>query len=168
MAVQTNVLGAITAITLDISGLAGDTNLLAGVESTEVAGNDAFDYLVNIDPIAGHLTTAPVIGQLIEVWAWGSDVSLGSISWDTLVGVSAPRTLSNASAKFSMCLATASSVSEATANLTYLTRPFTISKCFGGIIPAFWGLFIVHNQAGALGAAQTASFSYQTVTPTSV
>jgi len=166
MAVLTNVLGTATGLTMDISSLGGDSSLLAGLESVEVAGADNFDFLVNVDPITGHATTAPTVGQRIEIWVWGADTTLGTTAWDVLDGTSSAETLSHDAAKFAMCLVRSPVVTVATAAKTYPILPFSIAQCFNGIIPDFWGLFLTHNHTGALAASQGSLFSYQTVAPT--
>lgn len=168
MADQTRVLGAPTAITIDLSSLAGDANLLAGVESTQISATaDAWDVLVNVGPITGHASTAPTVGQLIELWLWGADTSLATVAWDVLDGTSSAETISHRAAKFAMAQAAFAPVTVATAGKTYPIRPFTIAQFFGGVVPDFWGLFVTHNHTGALAASQSGLFSYQTVTPTS-
>jgi hypothetical protein len=167
MATLTNVLGTATALTMDVSSLAGDSNLLAGVESVEVAGADVVDYLINVDPITGHASTAPTVGQVIELYVWGADTSLATTAIDVLDGTSSAETLSHDAAKNSLRLAAVASVTVATAGKTYPIMPFTIAQFFGGVVPDFWGLFLTHNHTGALAASQSALFSYQTVTPTS-
>ena len=167
MAGQTNVLGTATALTMDISSLGTSSSLLAGIESVEVAGADVVDYLINVDPITGHASTAPTVGQKIEIWVWGADTTLATTPWDVLDGTSSAETLSHLAAKQAMCNIRNAVVTVATAAKTYPVRPFALSACFGGVIPDFWGLFLTHNHTGALAASQAALFSYQTVTPTS-
>jgi len=167
MSTSTNVLGTPTALTLDVSSLATSSTLLAGVESVEVAGSDTFDFLINVDPITGHASTAPVIGERIEIYVWGADTSLATTPWDVLDGTSSAETFTHAAARDAMCLVASPTVTVATAALTYPVLPFSIARCFGGIVPDFWGLFVTHNHTGALAASQSSLFSYQTVTPTS-
>lgn len=169
MADLTNVKAAATALTMDISGLATSSTLLAGLESAEVNAGDVFDYIVNVDPIKGHNSTAPTIGQRIELYLWGADTSLATTAIDVLDGTSSAETLSHDAVRKSMHLVAAPAVTVATAALTYPVMPFTIARYFGGVVPDYWGLFLAHNHTGALSddAANEALFSYQTVTPTS-
>jgi hypothetical protein len=66
----------------------------------------------------------------------------------------------------SLRLAAAPAVTVATAGLVYYIQPFSVAQLFGGIMPKFWGLFLSHNHAGALAAAQSGLFSFNGVTYT--
>jgi len=167
MAVLTNVLGTATALTMDISSLAHDDSLLAGLESVQVAGSDTYDFLINVDPITIHASTAPAIGDVIEIWVWGADTSLATTAWDVIDGTSSTETLSHAAAKNAMYRMRTLTATVATAAKTFPCRPFTIARCFGGVVPDFWGLFLTHSMGATLAASQASLFSYQTVTPTS-
>lgn len=151
-----------TDITFDLSSLATNSSFVAGRESTQIDNTtDKFiDALVNVKGIVGHASTAPVIGQQIAVYVWGADTSLGTTAIDTLVGSDAARTLSHVSILNSLRFAGAAGVTVATAGLTYFIQPFSVAALFGGNMPKFWGLFVAHNHAGALGASNNAKFSY--------
>ena len=155
--------GAVTPMTMDISSLAASGSFLSGYESNEVDNTTTRwdDFLVNIDGILGHAATAPVVGQRIEIYVWGSDVSLATTPIDVLDGTASAETLSHDSIRQSLALARAPLVTQATAGLKYYPRPFSIAPFFGGNCPNFWGLFLAHNHAGALAAAQSGLFSYQ-------
>lgn len=159
-----------TAITLDLSSLATSSTLLDGVESGEInnSTNNYMDCIVNMDEVAGHASTAPTIGQVIEIWVWGSDTSLATTPIDVLDGTSSAETLSHAAVKQGLAFAGAASVTVATAALSYRINPFSVAQLFGGVMPDFWGLFVTHNHTGALAAAMSGKFSYQGVTYTSV
>lgn len=155
-----------TAITFDISSLAGDTDLLAGYECSEIdnTSNRYTDVLVFVKGILGHAITAPTVGQLIELYLWGSKESLATTAIDTLVGANGSpttRTLTHLSVKQSLRLVSAPPVTVATANLKYWIQPFNVATFFDGVVPPFWGLFLTHNHTGALAASQSALFSYQ-------
>jgi len=167
MTTQTNVLGTAQGIAMDISGLAGDSNLLAGFESGQISATaNSYDVLVNVNPITGHASTAPTVGQKIELWVWGADTSLATTAWDALDGTTGTVTLGHDAAKFAMCNVASPAVTVATVAKTYPILPFSLANCFGGVVPDFWGLFLVHNHTGALAASQSGLFSYQIVTPT--
>ena len=157
-----------TAITFDISSLGTSATFVAGRESTEIDNattNKYIDCLVNVDGITGHASTAPVVGQYIGLWVWGSDTSTDAP--DTLVGADAARTLGHVSVLNSLKFAGAAYVTVATAALVYYIQPFSVAALFGGIMPKFWGLYLAHNHAGSLAAAQTALFSFNGITYTS-
>jgi hypothetical protein len=43
-------------------------------------------------------------------------------------------------------------LTNATSNQAYRWGPFSIAQAFGGIVPAKWGIYVVHNTAVALNA----------------
>ena len=156
--------GAVTAMTMDISSLATSTTFLSGYESAQVDNTTTRwdDFLVNIDGILGHATTAPVVGQQIQIYVWGSDVSLATTPIDTLDGTASAATLAHDSVRQSLRFAAAPTVMAATpVGLKYYAQPFSVAQFFGGNQPTFWGLYLTHNHAGALAAAQSGLFSYQ-------
>lgn len=155
--------GTVTALTFDISSLAPSTTFLAGYESAEVDNTTTRwdDFLVNVDGILGHASTAPVVGQQIQLYVWGSDVSLATTPIDVLDGTASAETLSHDSVRQSLRFVAAPTVTVATAALKYYIQPFSVAQFFGGNQPTFWGLFLAHNHAGGLAAAQSGLFSYQ-------
>lgn len=168
MAIQTITYGSNTAITFDISSLAGSSTFLAGRESTQVQNSSNFvDSVVTCDGITGHASTAPAIGEQIQLYLWGSDVSLATTAIDTLDGTDSAETLAHAAVRNSLKLVAAPTVTVATAGLVYYIQPFSVAAFFGGVIPEFWGLFLTHNHAGALAASQSGIWSYRGIQYTS-
>lgn len=151
-----------TAITFDISSLAGSATFVAGRECTEIdnTSNRYVDCIVDVSGITGHASTAPTIGQLIALYCWGSVVSLATTPIDTLDGTDSAETLSHVSVLNSLRLAGSASVTVATAGLVYYIQPFSVAQLFGGNMPKFWGLYLAHNHTGALAASQSGLFSY--------
>ena len=168
MTVLTQTLSTNTAITFDISSLGSSSTFVAGRESTEIdnTSNNYIDAIVNVEGINGHASTAPTIGQQIKLFLWGADTSLATVAIDTLDGVDSAETLSHVSVLNSLRLVEAPMVTVATANLKYYIMPFSVAQFFGGVMPKFWGLFLSHNQTGALAASQSGLFSYNGVTYT--
>ena len=151
-----------TAITLDLSSLAASASFVAGMESGEIDNttNRYIDCLVNVKGIVGHASTQPVVGRLIAVYVWGADTSLGTTAIDTLDGTSSAETLDHVAVLNALRFAGSSTVTVDTAAKTYWIQPFSVAQLFGGIMPKFWGLFVAHNHAGALGASNNSLFSY--------
>jgi len=166
--VLTQPQSADTAITLDLSALATSSSLLGGVESGEIDNTTTnyADVMVYVKPITGHASTAPTIGQVITVYAWGSKESLATTAIDVLDGTSSAETISHASILNSLQLVASPAVTAATAALAYHVDPFTLAQFFGGTMPKFWGLFVSHNHTGALGASNNSLFSFAGVSPT--
>lgn len=157
-----------TAITFDISSLGTSSTFLAGRESTQIdnTSNAYADVMVYVKPITGHASTAPTVGQMIQLYLWGSKESLATTAIDVLDGTDSAETLSHASILYSLKWVASPTVTVATAGLTYHIEPFSVAALFGGIMPKFWGLFLSHNHTGALAANQSALFSYAGVSPT--
>lgn len=154
------------AITFDISSLATSATFVAGRESTQIDNtSDLFmDALVDVKGILGHASTAPTIGQRIELYLWGSDISLVTTPLDVLDGADSDETLGHVSVLESLHLVGSPAVTVATAGLKYYIQPFNVAAFFGGILPKFWGLFLAHNHTGALAASQTGLFRVAGVT----
>lgn len=159
MAVSVLTYGTRTAITIDPSSLAASSTFVAGVESAEQSNaSDLYlDVLVE-GRVTGHASTAPTVGQQIQVYVWGSNVSLGTTAIDTLDGTSSAETLGHVAVAQSLRLAAAPTVTVATAGLIYYVLPFSVAALFGGVMPIFWGLFVAHNHTGALAASQSNQF----------
>lgn len=157
------------AIAIDLSSLGSSATFVAGRESTEI-DNTSLNYmnaLVNCNGVVGHASTAPTIGQVINLYCWGADTALGTTPIDVLDGADSTETLGHVSVLDSLAFAGSAQVTVATAALTYYFKPFTVAQLFGGVMPDFWGLFLAHNHTGALAASQTGLFTYQGITYTS-
>jgi len=154
--------GSNTGITLDPSSLAGDSTFLSGVESTEIdnTGTRYPDVLVNVKGITGHASTAPTVGQVIVLYCWGADTSLGTTPIDVLDGAASAETLAHASVLKSLALVRSASVTVGTAGLVYYLQPFNIAPFFGNVMPKYWGLYLAHNHTGDLASGQSALFSF--------
>ena len=166
--VLTQTYSANTAITLDLSSLATSSTFVAGIESGEInnTSNMYVDAIVNVKGITGHASTAPTVGQMIQLYVWGADTSLGTTTIDTLDGTSSTETLGHVSVLNSLRFAAAPTVTVATAALVYYIQPFSVAQLFGGIMPKYWGLYVAHNHTGALGASNNSLFSYNGITYT--
>ena len=163
MATATPSYSADTAIGLDLSSLATSSTFLAGQESDQVDNttNKYMDALVFVKGITGHASTAPTVGQVIQVYLWGSTVSLATTAIDTLDGTTSAETLAHASVLNSLRFVAAPTVTVASAALSYYVQPFSVAQRFGGVLPPFWGIFVAHNHTGALGASNNSLFSYR-------
>lgn len=157
------IVSASQPITLDLSALPSSSTFVAGIESGQVdnSSNLFVDAMVYVKPITGHASTAPTIGQQIQVYLWGAEQSLGTTAIDTLDGTSSTETLSHVSILRSLRAVAAPEVTVATAALSYIVQPFSVAQYFGGNMPLFWGLYVAHNHTGALGAANNNLFSYR-------
>lgn len=166
--ILTQTLSSNTAITFDISSLGTSSTFVAGRESTQIdnTSTNYVDAIVNVKGIAGHASTAPTIGQMIQLYVWGADTSLATTAIDVLDGTDSAETLGHVSVLNSLRLAGAPAVTVASAALSYYIMPFSVAALFGGVMPKFWGLFLAHNHTGALAASQSGLFSFNGVTYT--
>jgi len=149
-------------ITMDVSSLASDDTFLAGVESTEIDNTTSLNYvdaLVDIKGITGN-ASVPAIGDLLQLYVWGSDISLTTTPLDVLDGASSAETLGHEGVLRSLHLARSAQAYVATGSLVYYMQPFTVASFFGGKMPKFWGLFFAHNLGATLAAAQSGLFRY--------
>ena len=169
MPIYTQTLSANTVIAIDLSSLPTSSTFLTGRESPQIDNTTTnyVDAIVNVKGIAGHASTAPVIGQLISLYVWGADTSLATTAIDTLVGTDGARTLAHASVLNSLRGGGGAMVTVATAALSYYIMPFSVAALFGGVMPKFWGLFVATDLTGGLAAAMSAKFSFNGVNYTS-
>ena len=93
-------------------------------------------------------------------------MSLGTTAIDTLDGTSSAETLGHVAVAQSLRLAAVSTVTVATAALTYYILPFSVAALFGGSMPKYWGLFVTHNHTGTLAASQSNLFFKTGITVT--
>lgn len=158
-----------TAITFDISSLGTSSTFVAGRESTQIDNTSTLyiDALVNVKGITGHASTAPTVGQTINLYVWGADTSLATTAIDVLDGTDSAETLAHVSVLNSLRFVAAPAVTVATAGLVYYIQPFSVAQLFGGVMPKFWGLYLAHNHTGALAASQSGLFSFNGITYTS-
>lgn len=153
------------ALTCGVASLASDTNLLAGRESSAVdnTSNEDVDHL-----LSGVITTgtSPAAGSRIEVWAYASRLTAaGTPTYpDVLDGTDSAETLTSANVKAAMLRPVATILVDSTSNRAYDFAPVSIASLFGGVLPKFWGIFVVHNNTVALNStAGNHSFNYERI-----
>jgi hypothetical protein len=161
MATTTVNYSANTAITLDLSSLGTSSTWVAGVESAEIdnTSNKYMDALVMADAIVGHASTAPTVGQMINIYVWGSDTAASSTNIDQIDGTASAETIT-ATALANLRLGASLPVVTASAALSYYCLPFSVAALFGGVMPKYWGLFVAHNHTGALGSSNNSKFRF--------
>jgi hypothetical protein len=157
-----------TTITMDLSALASSSTFVAGRECSEVnnSSNKYVDAIVYGRFIVG---TTPTLPCRLNVYVWGADASLGSVGIDTLDGTDSAETLTNTTVLNSaLYLGRTTEVLVNTSNITYDVAPFSVAQLFGGLMPAYWGLYVAHNMTAALksDSGNTNSFRYNGITYT--
>jgi hypothetical protein len=153
---------------MDLSALGSSSTFVAGRESSQVdnTSNKYVDALVYGKFIVG---TTPTLPCSLNIYVWGADVSLGTTAIDTLDGTDSAETLTNTTVLNSaLALAAPVTILVNTSNITYDVKPFSVASLFGGIMPAFWGLYVAHNHTAALktDAGNTNSFRYHGISYT--
>ena len=175
MAILTQTYAASATITCLAGGTGSNATFVAGRESTQI-DNTTTKYLDAI--VQGKITVGltPVVNTTIAIYVWGADTSLATLTYDQanaagldlLTGVDSTRTLTNTGTLSMLKLGAAINVTTATSNTTYPFAPFSVATLFGGIMPAFWGLYVTHNTGFTLHATATLhAFSFTGITYTS-
>lgn len=152
MADTTPKYAANDAVTITLASLASSSTWLAGRE-----GNEEDNTSVKYDDVevSGKITvgTTPTINTLINIYVYGSDVSLATTPIDVLDGVDSAETLTNTGILYSAIkLGVSIPVPATTSDVPYAFAPFSIASLFGGNMPKFWGIFVSHNTGVNLNA----------------
>ncbi len=129
--------------------LASTAGLLAGRASTAVLNTTelAVDYR-----ISGRITTgtSPTAGTVIEVWAY-ADIDT-TVYPDGITGTDANKTLSSLDFKNQSLKLLARMVVESTSDKTYDFFVRSLADLYGGVCPAKFGVFVVHDTVVALNS----------------
>lgn len=145
--------GTSSALTEGIESLASDTNMLAGWETTAVdnTSNLYLDYL-----LGGKITTgtSPTADREIRVYVYGSINDTPTYP-DVLDGTSSAETLTNSSIRDAGLKLAAVIATNNSSNITYWFGPISVASLFGGVMPKYFGVFVVHNTGVNLNATGT-------------
>ena len=141
------------ALTCVLTSLASDTNLLAGRASTAV------DNTTNVDLdhlLSGVITTgtSPTVSTTIEVWVYSYHIiTTGTPTYpDSITGTDANKSMTSTNVKNSALLRAATLTVDNTTARGYYFAPISIAALFGGTMPPFWGVYVVHNTGVALNS----------------
>ncbi len=161
---------ASTAITFtSADSLASDTNLLAGAGSLAVNNTSTLyldAYVGGRIKVGGSALTAD---RRIQLWLYAAlnDTPDYPAATSGNLGTDAQKTLQNSGARNAGLVLVRSIAPATTASLTYDVLPFSVASYFGGVMPLYWGLFIVQDTAVALDATAAAVFKYTGIKATS-
>ena len=140
--------GSKTTLTAAVAGLASDTNLLAGIESSIIDNtSDGFADII----VSGKVTTgtSPTASKQIEVWA----VAWDGANWpDVFDGTTSGETITSGDIKNAICKPIAIMSTNNTSDRTYYFSGVSLRGAFGGCLPSKVVLFVVHNTGVALNA----------------
>jgi hypothetical protein len=141
------------ALTITLASLASDTNLLAGRQSTPVDNTTNLDLDHKLSGVIMTGTT-PTVSTTIEIWIFAPrKVVTGTPTYpDSFSTADANRSSTSANVKYSAMKLAAVITVDATSNRAYDIAPISIAQLFGGTLPEFWGVWVVHNTAAALNA----------------
>jgi hypothetical protein len=145
--------GSATTITFDPSSLATSSTFIAGRESTQI-DNTSNLYLDAQLYVFMTVGTTPTANTVINLYLWGSYVSLGTTALDVLDGTDSAETFTSAGVLQSVCaLGGQALVDAATSNITYAIRVRSVALALGQLVlPRFWGIYGAHNTAVNLHA----------------
>jgi hypothetical protein len=142
-----------SSITCGVASTASSATFVAGRESNEVSNttNLFIDAMVRGKVTVG---TTPTANTQINIYVWGSNVSLATTAIDTLDGTDSAETLTNTGVLFSALARLATiTVTAATSDIGYDFPPSSVCGALGlQVLPKFWGLFVAHNTGVALNA----------------
>lgn len=142
-----------TSITCSVASTASSATFVAGRESNEIDNttNQYIDAMVRGKVTVG---TTPTANTQINVYVWGSDVSLATTAIDTLDGTDSTETLTNTGVLFSALARLATiTVTATTSDIGYDFPPSSVCGALGlQVLPKFWGLYVAHNTGVNLNA----------------
>lgn len=141
---------ASASYTITLTGLATDTNLLTGRESTGLS-NAVNLYLDEL--IAGAVTTgtSPTTAKQIEVHAVPARDDTPTYP-DVFDGTESAETITSADIKNSITVPLAIMVTDATSDRVYKFRPVGLRQFCGDGLPVAHVIFVTHNTAVNLNA----------------
>lgn len=156
--------GSPTAITCTVDSLASDTNLLAGRESTGIDVQNSSNLWKDV-LLGGYVSTgtSPTTARVIELWVVpaysnsypsvfdGTDSNETVTSRDILAGC----------ARLAWAVTTSN-----TSNEAYYFSGVSVAALFGGVMPRYFSVFVVHNTGVNLNSS-THSLNYTPVWDTS-
>jgi hypothetical protein len=145
------------ALTLTLASLASDASLLAGRASTAVDNttNNDLDHLLSGAIRTG---TTPTVSTTIEVWAYSYlSIASGVPAYvDGITGTDANKSMTSLNVKNVALRRVALIIVDATTGRDYAIPPTSVANLFDGVLPPFWGVFVVQNTGVALNATQVA------------
>ena len=143
------VLPASANATITLASLASSATLVAGREST------AIDNTTNLYPdygVSGFISTGttPTAGT-IEVWCYSQIDDVPTYP-DVMDGTDSVETVTSADIKRASMRLVAALKTDTTSDRKYPFSLTSIRGLFGGILPARFGFFVVHDTVAALNA----------------
>jgi hypothetical protein len=140
---------ASAALTITLDALASASTFLVGQESTALLNTS--DLYIDGRLSARIRTGAtPTVDTEIRLYGYAALDDTPTYP-DTITGTNSARTITNAYMLDSGLIPIGTTAVSATANLTYPIRCLTVAEAFG-MHPKRFGVFVAHNNGGALHA----------------
>lgn len=153
---QTSYVASAALTITSFNSLASDSNLLAG-GSSAVVDNGATGAPLEIGVTAQIKNgTTPTTAKEVDLYAWAK---LDDSTYpDAITGSDAAITISNTEAVNNALAQLVSWPSSTTTGSTYPTgwhtlKPVALGALFGGFLPRYWGVWIVHNTVAAFASS---------------
>lgn len=147
MAVTKPTYGSNQTFAIDLANLASSSTFVAGRESTQI--DNTSDLYIDAH-VSGTISvgTTPTVNTQIQVWVWGSNVSLATTPIDTLDGTDSAETLTNTGVLLTLRQLAIINVLATTSDVAYPIITTSVRGALGlDALPKFWGLFVSHNTA---------------------
>ena len=144
-----------------LASLASSSTLVAGWSSAAIDNSSNLSVDERISCVI-ELGASPTGGSTGEWWAWPIISNTSPITYpDTLTGSEGTFTLTSLNVKYGGALKPAATITfDSTTNRLYYTE-FSLSACFGLVIPIQWGLFFTHASGVALANAEVIRYPVQ-------
>ncbi len=135
-----------TTITISPASLASSATFVAGRESTQI-DNTSTKYVDALVQSLLTVGTTPTINTSINVYCWGSFVSLATTALDVLDGTDSAETITSAGILGGLLrLARIAIVDATTSDRAYPLAIFSVATVLEvAVLPPFWGIFVSHN-----------------------
>jgi len=141
-----------SAITISLASLADDnTNGIAGRASTAV------DNTTNLDLdhlLSGYIKTGttPTVSRTIELWLYAPvSIASGTPTYpDSITGTDAAKTMTSRNVLQSGLVWCKTITVDATTGNVYPIGQISVAAAFGGVLPPFWGVWVLNRTAVAL------------------
>jgi hypothetical protein len=142
------------SLTITLASLASSA-AWAGRASTAVDNRTNLD----LDHLIGgrfKLGTSPTVSKTVQVYAYAAQVvASGTPTYpDSITGTDAAKTMTSANVALACLRFLWAGVTDATTGLLLQMPPTSIAQVYGGVLPPFWGIFVVQDSGVALDATE--------------
>lgn len=139
------------AITITLTSLGSSPTLVAGRESTAIdnTSNLDLDHLVSGETAIQSNATVGVI----EVWAYSyTEIASGTPVYNKVTGTDGAVTFDSRNQAANALRLLWSTPTDASVAQSYFMPPTSVAQAFGGSLPPYWGIVVIHNHGAALSS----------------